>query len=319
MSNNPESFIVRSEGGLGAQIVAASAYYFLKSIGCKVLMDLGYFEYPYRQAEIGKPQVTHWDWKLDYYGIKKSNLNWINLNRLRNYSKKAHKDVNEGLEIVNLNEALDAYSRAEGLEFDDYEINDKESSITKDLREFSEQNPVIIHDGPNKSRLFINGMNETVIKEKFSTNSIEWKSILKNNKIQFDNSVFLHLRRGDYLNVASHLISTDEILKICYKLPKIFKNIVVFSDSTESDNQKFVSELKKIFNNVKWLDGVDNLNAHKIMSEASFLICSNSQFSTTAAYLGNGFSIIPQKYSTDKDYIFQYENNQTSYALLNNI
>ena len=36
-------FVVRSEGGLGAQIVAASAYFFLKSIGCKVLMDLSYF------------------------------------------------------------------------------------------------------------------------------------------------------------------------------------------------------------------------------------------------------------------------------------
>ena len=65
MNNNYEYFIVRSEGGLGAQIVAASAYFFLKSIGCKVLMDIGYFKYPYREGEIGKPQVTHWDWKLD--------------------------------------------------------------------------------------------------------------------------------------------------------------------------------------------------------------------------------------------------------------
>ena len=44
MKSNYEYFIVRSEGGLGAQIVAASAYFFLKSIGCKVLIYLGYFE-----------------------------------------------------------------------------------------------------------------------------------------------------------------------------------------------------------------------------------------------------------------------------------
>ena len=69
MKSNYEYFIVRSEGGLGAQIVAASAYFFFKSIGCRVLIDLGYFEYPFREAEIGKPQVTHWDWKLDYYGL----------------------------------------------------------------------------------------------------------------------------------------------------------------------------------------------------------------------------------------------------------
>ena len=54
------------------------------------------------------------------------------------------------------------------------------------------------------------------------------------------------------------------------------------------------------------------------MTQANFLMCSNSQFSTTAAYLGKGFSIIPQKYSSDTDYIFQYENKQTSFALLNN-
>ena len=32
MNNNYEYFVVRSEGGLGAQIVAASAYYYLKSL-----------------------------------------------------------------------------------------------------------------------------------------------------------------------------------------------------------------------------------------------------------------------------------------------
>ena len=35
MNQNHQCFIVRSEGGLGAQIVAASAYFFLKEIGCK--------------------------------------------------------------------------------------------------------------------------------------------------------------------------------------------------------------------------------------------------------------------------------------------
>ena len=96
MNNNYEYFVVRSEGGLGAQIVAASAYFFLKSIGCKVLMDLSYFEHPFREAEIGKPQVTHWDWKLDYYGLSKSNLNWINIDQLRKYTNDTKKDIKEG-------------------------------------------------------------------------------------------------------------------------------------------------------------------------------------------------------------------------------
>ena len=66
------------------------------------------------------------------------------------------------------------------------------------------------------------------------------------------------------------------------------------------------------------MDDIHFIDAHQIMQKAHFLICSNSQFSLTAAYLGENFSIIPQKFSSDKDYIFQYENQQTSFALLNN-
>ena len=49
--------------------------------------------------------------------------------------------------------------------------------------------------------------------------------------------------------------------------------------------KKFISELKKYLKEVKWLDNIDNVNTHKIMTKANFLMCSNSQFSTTAAYL----------------------------------
>ena len=140
MSQNYKHFIVRSEGGLGAQIVAASAYFYLKSLGCKVLMDLSYFDYPFREAEIGKPEVTHWDWKLDYYGLDKSNLDWINLNNLRNYTKDTKKDSNEGLEIFNLNEAIEKFSQIEGEEFNKYCIQDKENNI----KSFFKENPVVI-------------------------------------------------------------------------------------------------------------------------------------------------------------------------------
>ena len=314
MNNNYEYFVVRSEGGLGAQIVAASAYFFLKSIGCKVLMDLSYFTHPFREAEIGKPQVTHWDWKLDYYGLSKSNLNWIYIDHLRKYTNDTKKDIKEGIEIFNLHEAIRNFKQLEGKDFDEYCIHDQNYN----LLDFCKENPIIIHDGPNKNRLFINGMQKDEVKINFASASEEWKKIIKENNINFTNSVVLHLRRGDYLNVATHLISCEDILKMCNKLPKVLENIVIFSDSKESDNQKFISDLKEIFNHVKWMDHVNNVNTHKIMTQANFLMCSNSQFSTTAAYLGNGFSIIPQKYSSDTDYVFQYENQQTSFALLNN-
>ena len=58
-------------------------------------MDLGYFDFPFKAAEIGKPQVTHWEWKLDYYGLDKSNLDWINLNNLRNIPCKGFAILSE--------------------------------------------------------------------------------------------------------------------------------------------------------------------------------------------------------------------------------
>ena len=227
MTKNFEYFIVRSEGGLGAQIVAASAYFFLKSIGCRVLIDLGYFEFPYKEAEIGKPQVTHWDWKLNYYEIDKSNLDWINLNNLRSFMKDNKKDPKEGIEIFNLHDTLKNFQESTGREFNDYSIKNKACSNINDF--FKEnQNPIIIHDGPNKSKLFINGMETKEIKKKFYTKSSEWKNIINKNDINLDNTVILHIRRGDYLNVATHLISCEEILKICKKIPKALKNIVIF-------------------------------------------------------------------------------------------
>ena len=51
------------------------------------------------------------------------------------------------------------------------------------------------------------------MEKKFVSVSEEWKEIIKKNKIDLTNSVILHLRRGDYLNVATHLISCEEILK----------------------------------------------------------------------------------------------------------
>ena len=50
--------------------------------------------------------MTHWDWKLDYYGLSKSNLNWINIDQLRKYTNDTKKDIKEGIEIFNLHEAI---------------------------------------------------------------------------------------------------------------------------------------------------------------------------------------------------------------------
>ena len=42
-------------------------------------------------------------------------------------------------------------------------------------KDFFPDNPVVIHDGPNKLRLFIDGMQKEDVKSKFVSVSEEWK------------------------------------------------------------------------------------------------------------------------------------------------
>ena len=44
LTTNQQEFIVTVEGGLGAQIISISVYYFLKQLNYKVLLDLSYFD-----------------------------------------------------------------------------------------------------------------------------------------------------------------------------------------------------------------------------------------------------------------------------------
>ena len=309
------NFIVRLEGGLGAQIIGLSAYYFLKSIGCNALVDISYFDRPLRLAQIGKNEVTHWDWQLNHYGIDFKSFDWINIDKLRSYFINPLQDKKEGIEIFDFKKSIENYMNINSESFKSYFFCDSKYS---NILTFFDENPVLVKDGPNKMKLFIKAMQEKSIKSKFTYKSDNWKNIIKNNNIDLNSSICLHLRRGDYLNVASHLLSEESVIEIFKKLPKLINNLIIFSDSESSNNQIFIEKLKSIFDKVFWLDNVHFIETHQIMRESQFLLCSNRQFSLTAAYLGENFSIIPQKFSADEDFIFQYENNQTSFALLNN-
>lgn len=310
-----KNFIVRLEGGLGAQIIGLSVYLFLKKIGCKVLVDISYFNKPLRLAHIGKREVTHWNWQLHHYGINFKSFDFINMESLRKYIINPLSDPKEGIEIFDFKETIDNYKKNNDKNFSDFYIKE---NYQKDFSEFFSENPVFIKDGPNKAKLFLKAMEDKNIKSVFTNKSESWKKIINVNNIDLNQSICLHLRRGDFLNVATHLLSEESILEIFKKIPKSISDLIIFSDSLSSENKKFLNSLSVIFNKVFWLDNVNFADAHQIMRNSQFLLCSNSQFSLTAAYLGENFAIIPQKFSADDDFIFQYQNKQTSFALLNN-
>jgi hypothetical protein len=103
----------------------------------------------------------------------------------------------------------------------------------------------------------------------------------------------IHIRRGDYVNVASHLVSDDEFIKISKKFSGLVNNLIVLSDSKISS--EFRLAVTSSFKNVAFLDKTDPYTAHCVMRHAKILICSNSQFSLIAAILNsNALVIIPK-------------------------
>jgi hypothetical protein len=111
--------------------------------------------------------------------------------------------------------------------------------------------------------------------------------------------VCVHIRRGDYLNVASHLISDEVFLESTHKFSSLCETLVVVSDSSISQSLKnnFCNQYK----NCVFLDSIDAISTHYLMRKASVLICSNSQFSLTAGALNTTGLVLIPKYWGDAD------------------
>jgi hypothetical protein len=114
------------------------------------------------------------------------------------------------------------------------------------------------------------------------------------------NYVCVHIRRGDYLNVASHLISDAVFLESTHKFSSLCETLVVVSDSSISQSLK--NNFCNQFKNCVFLDNIDAISTHCLMRKASVLICSNSQFSLTAAALNTtGLVLIPKNWGDAGD------------------
>ena len=100
----------------------------------------------------------------------------------------------------------------------------------------------------------------------------------------------VHIRRGDYLQVASKVISFAEYLNLLLTLRELIpKDLFVVSDSRLHEKEK--ETLSNCFgknHNLIFLDDsqLDPFLIHCLMREADLLVTSNSTFSFSAALLG---------------------------------
>lgn len=154
---------------------------------------------------------------------------------------------------------------------------------TKQIKKtfFKKNMPEVIADGARKVELAIEALRQSDIKRTFP---IPPNIIEECHQITGENEYLcIHIRRGDYVNVASHLVDDLDFVNLAKSISGFVKHVVVISDSEVSN---IVSEkLKALYPNCSIIVGGNLHVAHALIRRAKFLICSNSQFSLSAALL----------------------------------
>jgi hypothetical protein len=133
----------------------------------------------------------------------------------------------------------------------------------------------------------------------------DWKSLfpiqkddaVKAQEIIGDNGhIVVHIRKGDFLNVASHVTTEEMVIPLLSKFKGcgVGKLIIITDGNIEVD--RFKAELGFI-KDISTYQNINNMLSHAIMRKAAILITSNSQFSLTAGLLNeSGLVISPKKW-----------------------
>jgi hypothetical protein len=146
---------------------------------------------------------------------------------------------------------------------------------------FKRDKPHVISDGADKIKLAIEALRQPEIRKLFPiSNSIteECHRISGNN-----DCLCIHIRRGDYLNVASHMVDDMDFVNLAKTISHFVSAVIVISDSEISGMTK--EKLHGLFAHCTFVIGGNPHTAHALMRQAQYLICSNSQFSLSAALL----------------------------------
>lgn len=152
-----------------------------------------------------------------------------------------------------------------------------------------------LHDGALKFSLAMKALSEPGVRARFDTAGNDaFSEQYRASQLRGERYLCLHVRRGDYLNVASHLVSSKELDGIASQFSGLVDRILILSDSPIGAAE-FENVRSKFSGRINVIDSdPDPILAHSLMRNAAVLICSNSQFSLSAGLLSNGLKIIPK-------------------------
>jgi hypothetical protein len=164
---------------------------------------------------------------------------------------------------------------------------------------FKRNKPYVISDGAGKVELAIEALRQQEVKKVFP---IKHSAVEECHKVSGGNDYLcIHIRRGDYVNVASHLVDDTDFVNLAKSIANFVPAVIVISDSDVSGVVK--ENLSGLFTHCSFIIGGNPHIAHALIRQAKYLICSNSQFSLSAALLNEvGQQIfVPTKWFGDSD------------------
>lgn len=166
-----------------------------------------------------------------------------------------------------------------------------------DTRDLFKRNIELIEDGVQKQTLGLRALRQPEVQKRFAITA-DVDDILP---IGFSSGYLcIHVRRGDYINVSSHLVSDSEFIELAGKFVGLVKCIAVVSDSPIDDS--FRQAVSAGYGQAVYLDNIDAFTSHIIMRKARILICSNSQFSLIAALLNpQALVVLPKQWFGEND------------------
>ena len=154
-----------------------------------------------------------------------------------------------------------------------------------------------VFDGEEKLQLGLLGLADYEIRSKF--NIVNQANEVRKFIFGNDKYICVHVRRGDYTNVASFLVSDESFVDAIKPLTGLVSRLLLVTD-TEPDSN-FKDDLKSLKINTQILVGGDVAVVHGLMRLSDILICSNSQFSYTAAALRpiNYLTFLPTQHDNE--------------------
>jgi hypothetical protein len=141
---------------------------------------------------------------------------------------------------------------------------------------------LVLHDGPRKMQLGLEALSQPAVQQHFALPVGDPEGLPAAFE---DGYLCIHIRRGDYVNVASHLVPEAEFVRIAAKFAGLTPHVAVLSDSPISPDLR--TAIAAYYQRAAFLDNTDAFTAHRIMRGARILVCSNSQFSLIAAMLNS--------------------------------